>query len=47
MLDNYELKIFKLQQDLLNAIYHYKAENLKFSKTQKKAQIPSMQENFN
>ena len=47
MLDNYELKIFKLQH-LLNSIYHYKAENLKFSKIHKKSShVQSMQENFN
>ena len=31
MLDNYELKNFKLQY-LLNPIHYYKVENLKFSK---------------
>ena len=30
MLDNYELKNFKLQ-NLFNPIHHYKAENLTFS----------------
>ena len=35
MLDNYELKILKLQY-LLNPIYHCKAENLNFSKMRKK-----------
>ena len=47
MLGNYELKIFKLQS-LLNPIYYYKAENLKFSKMHKKSfHVQSMQENFN
>ena len=35
MLDNYELKNFKLE-NLLNPIHHYKAENLEFSKMHQK-----------
>ena len=46
MLDNYELKIINLQY-LLNTTYHYKAENIKFSKMHKKKLSRNKMQEFN